>query len=49
MAVGEVLRVVLDDGEPVRNVPASFKNEGQAVLKTVRLDDGHWQVDIRKK
>ena len=49
MAVGEVLRVVLDDGEPVQNVPASFKNEGQAVLETVRLDDGHWQVDIRKK
>jgi sulfite reductase (ferredoxin) len=49
MAVGEVLRVVLDDGEPVRNVPASFKNEGQTVLETVRLADGHWQVDIRKK
>lgn len=49
MAAGEVLRVVLDDGEPVRNVPASFKNEGQDVLETVRLADGHWQVDIRKK
>lgn len=49
MAVGEVLRVVLDDGEPVQNVPASFKNEGQDVLETVRLDNGHWQVDIRKK
>ncbi|MFA5043908.1 MAG: sulfurtransferase TusA family protein [Kiritimatiellia bacterium] len=48
MTAGEVLRVVLDDGEPVRNVPASFKNEGQAVLATERLADGHWQVDIRK-
>jgi molybdopterin-synthase adenylyltransferase len=38
-----------DDGAPVRNVPASFKNEGKDVLETMRLDDAHWQVDIRKK
>ena len=49
MEVGAVLRVVLDDGAPVQNVPASFKNEGQDVLATIRLTDGHWQVDIRKK
>jgi sulfite reductase (ferredoxin) len=49
LAVGDVLRVVLDDGAPIQNVPASFRNEGQNVIEPVRLADGHWQVDVRKK
>jgi len=29
IAVGQVLEVLLDDGEPVRNAPASFAEQGQ--------------------
>ena len=49
MVVGETLAVVLDDGEPVRNVPASFRNEGQVIEETTDLGDGHWRVVVRKK
>ncbi|MBI2440990.1 MAG: sulfurtransferase TusA family protein, partial [Lentisphaerae bacterium] len=49
MAPGATLSIVLDDGEPVRNVPASFRNEGQEVGEIVKLADGHWRVCIRKK
>ena len=46
---GETLTVILDDGEPVRNVPASFKSEGQSILETTDLGDGHWRVVVRKE
>ena len=48
MNIGETLAVVLDDGEPVQNVPASFRSEGQAVESTTDLGDGHWRVVVRK-
>jgi sulfite reductase (ferredoxin) len=49
MEIGETLGIILDDGEPVQNVPASFRNEGQEVLATNRLDGGRWEVIIKKK
>jgi len=49
LAPDAVLRVTLDDGEPVQNVPASFRNEGQTVGAPVRQPDGTWTVDIRKR
>ena len=48
MNVGETLAIVLDDGEPMENVPASFRSEGQAIEKTTDLGDGHWRVVVRK-
>ena len=32
MSAGEILAVILDDGEPIRNVPQSVKNEGHTIL-----------------
>lgn len=48
MAVGANLGILLDDGEPVQNVPSSFKNEGHEVVGTHSTGDGHWRVVIRK-
>jgi sulfite reductase (ferredoxin) len=48
MEIGATLGVVLDDGEPVQNVPASFRNEGQEVVEIRATGDGHWRVVIRK-
>jgi len=49
MNVGEPLAIVLDDGEPMQNVPASFRSEGQTIEETTDLGDGHWRVTVRKK
>ncbi len=49
MAPGEVLSVVLDDGDPIKNVPRSVQNEGHAVLKQERIDDQHYRVVIRRR
>jgi len=46
--VGRVLEVLLDDGEPVRNVPESFANQGQEVLGAKSVGD-HFSVRVRRK
>ncbi|NIA06274.1 MAG: sulfite reductase, beta subunit (hemoprotein) [Actinobacteria bacterium] len=46
--LGQVLEVVLDAGEPVANVSASFAEQGQEVLN-VGKDGEHFHVTIRKK
>ncbi len=48
MAVGESLAVILDEGEPVNNVPASFKSEGQIIEEMTDMGDGHWRVVVKK-
>ncbi len=49
LATGSTLALVLDDGEPVRNVPASFKAEGQEIEETTDLGNGRWRVVVRKR
>ncbi len=45
---GQVLEIVLDDGPPINNVPGSVQKEGHEVLDKKQLEDGSWQVLIRK-
>lgn len=48
MEEGQVLEVILDEGEPVRNVPRSVKAEGHTVLELEEKDDGHFSLVIEK-
>jgi sulfite reductase (ferredoxin) len=48
MKVGERLRVLLDDGQPIENVPRSVAQEGHKVLSQTRSGDA-WTVVIEKK
>ena len=34
---GQILEVILDDGEPIRNVPRSIKEEGHRIIKVENL------------
>ena len=45
---GQILRVRLNDGEPVRNVPRSVKDEGHQILKLTENGDGTYDLLIRK-
>ncbi len=47
MQEGDVLAVLLDDGEPMRNVPQSLKNEGHTILIQEQLQ-GYHRVLIQK-
>ena len=48
MEPGQVLAVVLDEGEPMNNVPQSVTNEGHTVLGQEPLT-GSYRVLIRKR
>ncbi|MFZ3062730.1 MAG: sulfurtransferase TusA family protein [Actinomycetota bacterium] len=47
LAAGELLEVLLDEGEPIRNVPRSAQEEGHNVLEVERLGS-HYRVLIKK-
>lgn len=38
---GQILEITLDDGEPMRNVPKSIKEEGHQIIKVEKLDEGY--------
>ena len=44
---GDRLRVLLDEGEPIRNVPQSIANEGHQILKQEKVDH-YYRVVIQK-
>lgn len=44
---GDQLRVLLDEGEPIRNVPQSITNEGHQILKQEKIDH-YYRVVIQK-
>lgn len=48
LPAGAVLEVLLDTGEPIRNVPASFSDQGQEILDVKNLGD-HFCVKVRQK
>ena len=45
---GQVLSVLLDDGDPIRNLPSSVENEGHTVLSQERVDQAY-RVLIRRE
>ncbi len=47
MASGQLLQVLLDDGEPIKNVPRSVADEGHEIEKQKKEGD-FWSVFIRK-
>jgi sulfite reductase (ferredoxin) len=49
LPVGAVLEVLLDEGEPIRNVPASFSDQGQDVLDIADLGEHFCLKVCRKK
>lgn len=48
MQSGQILEILLDDGQPINNVPGSVRQEGHEVLSTDKVGD-YWRVTIRKK
>ena len=42
-----VLAVILDDGEPIRNVPPALEAEGHKELSRAR-EKGRWRLVLRR-
>lgn len=47
MDSGQILEVILDDGEPIRSVPRSLKEEGHKIIK-VENKDGAYRLLVKK-
>lgn len=45
---GQILAVRMNDGEPVQNVPRSFKEDGHQILKLLDNEDGTYTLLVRK-
>lgn len=45
---GQILEVIMKDGEPAQNVPRSMKEDGQQVLKLRKREDGNYSLYVRK-
>lgn len=48
MGAGQVLAVILDEGEPIRNVPRSVSDDGHTVLRQEPFDHAY-RVIIKKR
>ncbi|MDX8390291.1 MAG: sulfurtransferase TusA family protein [Mariprofundaceae bacterium] len=48
MAIGSQLEVILDDGEPIENVPLSLEEQGQKVHAKVQISDTQWRIVVEK-
>ena len=48
MAAGQILAVLLDEGDPIRNVPRSVSDDGHIVLSQEPLAQ-FYRVRIRKR
>ncbi|MFA5839148.1 MAG: sulfurtransferase TusA family protein [Candidatus Margulisiibacteriota bacterium] len=47
MDVGQILELLLDDGEPILNVPRSAKEDGNEILEVKQID-AYYKVLIKK-
>lgn len=45
---GTVLQILLDDGEPVKNVPRSLKADGHKLVGLRLTDEGHYVLELKK-
>ncbi|ABN53744.1 MAG TPA: sulfurtransferase TusA family protein [Hungateiclostridium thermocellum] len=45
---GQILEIKMNEGEPILNVPRSFKEEGHRVLDVVNNEDGTFTVFVEK-
>ena len=48
MEDGQTLSILLDDGDPIRNVPSSVRNEGHVILSQIRVEQSY-RVMIRRR
>lgn len=49
MEIGEVLEIVLDYPEAVKNIPKSMQDHGHTVLEVSQTGDKNWKIVVRKE
>ncbi len=49
LAIGQLLEVLVRDGEPVSNVTRSVEEEGHRIVSRERHGDAAWRLVIERK
>ena len=50
MDTGALLEIIVDDGEPIENVPPSLEEDDScSIIKIVQEDDGMWHIFVKVK
>ncbi len=47
MDSGDLLELIIDDGEPISLVPESIEDEGHTILSQEQLPDGRWCLRVQ--
>ena len=45
---GQVLEIIIDDGEPIQNIPRAIKEEGHKILHIEKLPNKSYKLLIEK-
>jgi len=48
MESGEIALILLDDGEPIKNVPRSLKAEGHRLISLEQSEEGYYSLKLEK-
>ena len=48
LETGEQVEILLDDGEPVKNVPRSLKSDGHKLLGLQETAEGYYVLTVEK-
>jgi TusA-related sulfurtransferase len=48
LETGDRVEILLDDGEPVKNVPRSLKGDGHKLLGLQETAEGHYVLEVEK-
>ena len=49
MEIGEVLRILLNTATSIRDVPRSFEEAGQKIIRKQQLNDTDWEIVVLKQ
>jgi TusA-related sulfurtransferase len=48
VAVGDILEIEIDGGEPIQNLPVSLGRQGQEIVETTKCQN-HFRLKIRRR
>jgi sulfite reductase (ferredoxin) len=47
VALGDILEIEIDDGEPMQNLPVSLGRQGQEIVETIKREN-HFCLKVRR-
>ena len=49
MDIGQTLRILVNTASSIRDVPRSFEEAGQKIIRTQQLNETDWEILVQKQ